>query len=412
MSTTVSSLDPQQATAAATQRWRRWFDAYRLKLAAPLALALAGGWIGGLAGLSAVIVGGAALAWMFAVTPASVGAEPLVDPSAAPEPSAPTAPTAAVSAAAADPAIARNGAQMMISQVVPVWSRQVALTRDAANEGLSQMLELFSQMAPALDALATGMDTLAPSIEPGAIGHAVSVQAGALDALTAASRRAFEQRDAIAAQLGRCAEAMEELRQIGKTARETARHTRMVALNATIEANRDTSGDGGAKSVAAETRMLADRMAQAGDRIDKLAARLAPELSAARRSAMLQEVPADELRVEIGMLARDALAALLGSSGLSLHGSAALRQATEQLREQLDAVYVHFQFGDRVSQMLTAVSDDMRKFAHWTWSHPNATPLDATEWLAALETSYTMEEQRSQHHGNVHIDRGSEVEFF
>ena len=32
--------------------------------------------------------------------------------------------------------------------------------------------------------------------------------------------------------------------------------------------------------------------------------------------------------------------------------------------------------------------------------------------LAKLEASYTMEEQRSQHHGNVHIDRGSEIEFF
>ena len=37
---------------------------------------------------------------------------------------------------------------------------------------------------------------------------------------------------------------------------------------------------------------------------------------------------------------------------------------------------------------------------------------DAAEWLVALEASYTMEEQRSHHHGNVHVDVSTGVEFF
>jgi methyl-accepting chemotaxis protein len=44
--------------------------------------------------------------------------------------------------------------------------------------------------------------------------------------------------------------------------------------------------------------------------------------------------------------------------------------------------------------------------------NPTATQSDAAEWLAALESSYTMDEQRSHHHGNVHVKRSSGVQFF
>ena len=44
-------------------------------------------------------------------------------------------------------------------------------------------------------------------------------------------------------------------------------------------------------------------------------------------------------------------------------------------------------------------------------SNPMSAPV-AAEWLVALEASYTMEEQRSHHHGNVHVDVSTGVEFF
>ena len=40
------------------------------------------------------------------------------------------------------------------------------------------------------------------------------------------------------------------------------------------------------------------------------------------------------------------------------------------------------------------------------------TQSDAARWLEALESAYTMEEQRSGHHGNVHVHQSAGVEFF
>ena len=45
-------------------------------------------------------------------------------------------------------------------------------------------------------------------------------------------------------------------------------------------------------------------------------------------------------------------------------------------------------------------------------ANPRATPSDAAAWLTALEASYTMDEQRSTHHGNVHVEQSAGVEFF
>jgi methyl-accepting chemotaxis protein len=62
--------------------------------------------------------------------------------------------------------------------------------------------------------------------------------------------------------------------------------------------------------------------------------------------------------------------------------------------------------------MLSIVANDMTHFAQWVAENPRATHTDATAWLTALEASYTMDEQRSTHHGNVHVEQSAGVEFF
>jgi methyl-accepting chemotaxis protein len=82
------------------------------------------------------------------------------------------------------------------------------------------------------------------------------------------------------------------------------------------------------------------------------------------------------------------------------------------LSEQITEAFMHFQFGDRLSQMLAILGNDMGQLVRWVQRHPVATREDAAEWLQALEASYTMDEQRSQHHGNVHVERSAGVDFF
>ncbi len=320
----------------------------------------------------------------------------------------------------------RVGAEVMVAQVVPVWGKQIDIAREAAATGLAQLLDSFSHMAGALGSLGdnlgnvsagtgtgTGTSTSA-SADGGAIDAALASQAPALATLLAPSQRAFDQRDAVVAELIHCANAVEALRQLGRQAREIGKHTRLVAFNASIEANRGNSGgkDSSAQAIAAETRALAARMAEVGDQIGNLVGRLDTALTGQRLRAEIDDTSPDELRLELALRAREALTGLLRSMGSAMQDAGAVKASSRALRTQLEATFVHLQFGDRLNQMLDSVGNDMQNFARWVAANPCATQSDAAEWLDNLAARYTMAEQRAQHHGNVPIKRASEVEFF
>ena len=287
------------------------------------------------------------------------------------------------------------------------------VTREVASDGLAQILENFSAIAGSLHGLAGSLSDFSVAAAPGAIDGAVSQPSPALDALRSASERAFAERDQAVAALAACGEGLTRLTQLAKQAREVARHTRLVAFNASIEAHRGGQQDnGGGQAVAAEVRMLATRMAETAEQMERAVTGMNASVQEARRRGETGDTSAEELRLEIDLRARDALAALVGALGGAMRGSGDLQQTAAMLAAQLDESFMHFQFGDRVSQMLAIVSNDMSNFARWVAANPRATQSDAAEWLAALEASYTMDEQRSHHHGNVHIERGTEVEFF
>ncbi len=137
-----------------------------------------------------------------------------------------------------------------------------------------------------------------------------------------------------------------------------------------------------------------------------------PRRADPRRDGEVNDTTPEELQLEIRIAAREALAALLGSISGALSAQGRTQEAAATLAAKLDETFVMFQVGDRVSQMLSIIGSDMSRFATWVSQHPEADNADAERWLAALEASYTMEEQRSHHHGNVHVQRDSGVEFF
>ena len=300
----------------------------------------------------------------------------------------------------------------MITEVIPVWARQIEATRESADTGLSSVLNAFAEMSGALDALLGNLEGMSSSAQPGAVDTAVSASHGPLSALMAPSQRAFEQRDRAHAELEHSAQVLQELAQLARQAKELGRHTRLVAFNASIEASRDSTRDGGNEAVAQEMRLLAQRMSENAEATQRLTAALLVRLNESRSTRATQETTSDELRMELELRAREALQALMSAVGASLSTSGSVREASAALRQHLDDAFVHFQFGDRVSQMLAIVGNDMNNFVDWVIRNPAATIDDANDWLQRLESSYTMEEQRSEHHGNVHVDRGSEVEFF
>ncbi len=373
-----------------------------------LALASQAGWLGvASSAVAAAAAAGAALAWKRLPAAAQATSHPADVP-------APDTPARHDSGLARSPsAAAASTISPMVSQVVPVWSRQLDTTRSTADTGLGSVLNTFVAMNGSLDALLSSLDGMSSNAQPGAVDAAIGQASAPLSCLLKPSQRAFEERDRALAELNHCSQTLVDLSHLARQASEIGRHTRLVAFNASIEASRNQQQtDGGNEAVAHEMRLLASRMSENGNAIHRLVSALQERIDPLRNAAVAHQANESELRMELDLRAREALQALMAAVGASLSTSGSVRDSSLALRSHLDEAFVHFQFGDRISQMLAIISNDMNNFVEWTGKHPNATVDDANEWLKRLEASYTMEEQRSEHHGNVHVDRGSEVEFF
>lgn len=74
---------------------------------------------------------------------------------------------------------------------------------------------------------------------------------------------------------------------------------------------------------------------------------------------------------------------------------------TQMVAEQVDRMYMGFQYQDRISQMMSLLESDMALLKE-TLADRSAAPPDLEEWLARLESLYAMNEQRADHAGQSH----------
>jgi methyl-accepting chemotaxis protein len=385
-----ASLQQGHANSRAAHKPLRWALS-AMAVAGVVACASVGGWMGSTGALGAALL----LGWVW---PARRSAQ---------------AGAASESGRHAQVSGDQQGVQMMVSQIVPAWSEQVDVSRTANQDGMANLLSTFSTISGMLDKLNALFDECKPSVAPGAVGEAIDAQRPAIDALLQPMERAFKQRDAMLEQLGLCATTAGKLQQLSKEIRGVGAHTRLVAFNASIEANRTQGGqNGGQSSVATEIRALAERVVSLCDQLD---AHLRPLYEATRQThheGLLTDTTVEELRLEAELKAREALQALLQNLGASIGGATNVQEFSRELTQHMEQMFTHFQFGDRVEQMLDIIGKDMSRFVDWSKDNPHATALDVQNWLKKLEKSYTMSEQRSQHHGTEHVTVGSQVDFF
>jgi hypothetical protein len=218
------------------------------------------------------------------------------------------------------PVDGRLGAEVMVSEVVPVWSRQMQLTGDVAQEGVGGILESFSSISGALQSLVDQLQAQTIAAEPGQVDATVRGQAAALEPLLAASQRAFEQRDAAFVEV--LAASPRRLhpncKQQAKLARETrpphpAGGLQRVDRGAAQPGNR---GHDGSQAVANELRDLAARMAATGEAVARVAVRARLRARWAARVAPRRDPrhQPDELRWSSTSRPRGA-AGLLGALG-------------------------------------------------------------------------------------------------
>lgn len=297
------------------------------------------------------------------------------------------------------------------SVVVPVWQRNVEAARTHAHDSMQQLLDSFAGVIGHLDGATqeTGIPSgaLAPDMDSLLAEHAPE-----MEKLLATTRLAVQLKDRMLAGVESVAAALEPMRRLAQDVQNISRATHLLALNASVEATRADGGSGGFAMVAQEVRRLAGEARQASQRLGEHVETLQQRLHDLRHEVRLHDTEDDEITRQGEENARAVLRALLGSTGQYQRATLALQQSSRAVQDDLERILVSLQSQDRLSQMLTAVTDDMARLRDWLDGRDDPLASQPGRWLERLEQSYTMEEQRTTHHGGAQIDRTSAVEFF
>jgi methyl-accepting chemotaxis protein len=305
-----------------------------------------------------------------------------------------------------------RGPAYMISQLIPIWSRQMNATRQHTGEGVQSLLDGFNGICGELSELANTAAEGATH-DPQDVEALLAASSPAIDLLRRSAQGAVDTARHAQTQLTVCAEQAQLHRQLSNRLRAIARHTRIVAFNAAIEARRgQADSHSGFITLAEEVKLIASQLEEAANQSDQISTAIDDATAQARVDATLSASTASGVEQALHADVRQAMTLIFQAMGTQGLGGGSRRRQAESLRSQIDDIYVQFQFGDRVSQMLDLISQNMSSYVQWVSAHPHPTQADVDQWLKDLESSYSMEEQRAYHHGNAHVDTSQGIEFF
>lgn len=167
------------------------------------------------------------------------------------------------------------------------------------------------------------------------------------------------------------------------------------------------------QSEAAVAEMLS-AFAEIGPHLD-MASRQSRQITAALAQgeggiANLGDACQAELAPLIASMDRDSAAAVGRVIAMVQRAVTALQQIavpfdheTKMVSQQVDRMYVGFQYQDRINQLMTLLFEDIQRLSTVARQHDTErTLLNQEDWLTQLESQYAMAEQRHSHTAATH----------
>lgn len=300
----------------------------------------------------------------------------------------------------------------LVSEVLPVWQRHIENARKHSDDSFSQILGAFGSISDRLDTAMRATQGKQRKFSAHSADEVLNQNQDALDKLLAPLQEVTAMRDKAYLRLDAISQAMADLRHVAQQINQLARRTTMVALNASVEASRAGEQGSGFVVVAQEVRQLAHQSGEAAHKMLSRTQDIDRDIQELRLQAAACDGGDEAMREQAERSARAAIGGLMSSLDHLNRSSRDLQEAGEAVHQEVERVMVNFQSHDRLSQMLCCVMDDMRRMCEWVQQGGDLDATQAGEWLARLDASYTMEEQRAEHFGNTSIQRETAVEFF
>lgn len=210
---------------------------------------------------------------------------------------------------------------------------------------------------------------------------------------------------------------VDELKTMAREVARIADQTNLIALNAAIEAARAGDAGRGFAVVADEVRKLSKLSGETG----KLIGSKVEQINLAMHSTLVAVEKSTDDEAAAVSSSNENIQAVLHNLQAVFDGlqrySSDLSHSAQAIKGQIDEALVHFQFQDRIGQVLMHVSESIDKFPHHISSIHAAgveslQPLDNVAMLEALKSTYTMEAEHLAHGESPSSSQSDEITFF
>ncbi|MDP2748973.1 MAG: methyl-accepting chemotaxis protein [Pseudomonas sp.] len=287
----------------------------------------------------------------------------------------------------------------LLDAVLPLWMRHIELVNgqtSSATGGLTEkFISMSQQISQALD-LGAGEDG----------GGVFEVLRSAQVELPQAVKMLDDtqgERERFLVEIRELSRFVTELHGMAEDVAKIASQTNLLALNAAIEAARAGEAGRGFSVVADEVRKLSSMSGETGTKITEKV-----QIMGRSMESMVARAEQMDTNSHDGIEAAERIVGkVLGELG---DGVAQLEQRLQMLQgnsreveQTVNAVLVDLQFQDRVSQIISHISEDMQRLRD---SLAEPVVPASRDWLRRLESSYTTLEQQRVHSGQ----RASSVE--
>jgi methyl-accepting chemotaxis protein len=287
----------------------------------------------------------------------------------------------------------------LLDAVLPLWVRHIELvngqTSSAAGGLTEKFISMSQQISQALD-IGAGEDG----------GGVFEVLRSAQVELPQAVKMLDDtqgERERFLVEIRELSRFVTELHGMAEDVAKIASQTNLLALNAAIEAARAGEAGRGFSVVADEVRKLSSMSGETGTKITEKV-----QIMGRSMESMVARAEQMDTNSHDGIEAAERIVGkVLGELG---DGVAQLEQRLQMLQgnsreveQTVNAVLVDLQFQDRVSQIISHISEDMQRLRD---SLADPVVPASRDWLRRLESSYTTLEQQRVHSGQ----RASSVE--
>lgn len=279
----------------------------------------------------------------------------------------------------------------------PTLCSQLSTANGQMEQGVVKLTSAFSSIHERLN------ETMSLATEAvGIIGQAggadqslIKQSQSSLEAMQQKIRQAFLEKSELMEEVKGFIASTDELSKMASAVEDLAAKTNLLALNAAIEAARAGEEGRGFSVVADEVRKLSNQSAQTGQQIRTRIQQIAVAARKASEGAIRMEVSDQALLSDSDQTFKQVIEQFESVTSPLQSASDGIVKNTGLVSNELGAAIVHFQFQDRVSQIIGHVDHSLKQFGEQCTTGLDA--ISVGELMHTLESGYTMAEERQNH---------------